>query len=1255
MKDPASALQGPLLIDRFELRAVLGEGGMGVVHRAFDSELGVEVALKTLPAQSSETVYSLKEEFRAAAGIVHPNLVELYELFARDARCFFTMELIDGVPFTEFVRHGWESALSNESSSIPHSSRTRRTQRRGPLPAASLDPALLGETTLSPMPAWSRTQTERLLHAAAQLVRAASALHRAARLHCDIKPSNALVTADGRVVVLDFGLSWSLLTEGRRESFVGTPAYAAPEQLWGGRLTPATDLYSIGILLYEALVGAARAEAYQTRAQQMLPVELDRNALPAGLPPDFVSLLERLLCSDPKQRPGAHDALRILSGDVAALGEVGVSTGQPFVDREAETRELEGAFSTCSGRELVLVEVRGESGIGKTELVRRFTRWAAKEPETLVLRGQCRLQESVPYQALDEIVDDLGEYISAMPAPEQSLVLTADLAFAAELFPAFRRFFQQPSQPQNEDAQRRRQRGTRALRELFVNVAKRRKTVIWIDDAHWGDQESEQLLRELLRDPAPPILLVLSYPTQGDAVPWVGTVRDIVGEARGRRISLTLGPLDRESSIELAAELLGGGDATRENVLGRIAVDAGLAPMFVAQLCRLALERRQHSSAANVEADLADVIAHRLDSLERQDQLLVELTALAERPLDGAILIEAASIGASGRLALFRLCGSQFLRLLGRRPSPVVGIYHQRIRECILARLDADRLREHHAALARALANAGVDDSELLFRHWAGAQEWDKAATCAADAAARASAQLAFNHAVELYDRALSLFAGDPARRASFLRGRAEALSLAGRSAEAARCYLELSASEPEHAERVRLLQLAAEQFLIGGHIDSGLDVLSHALTESGVPFPASAGRAMLGVLASIAKLRLAGARAFRLAKSARDSAVPLAVDTCLSAAKGFAAVDPARSAYFGFLALDLARRAGDTLRLGSALSLVGMMSAAVGGPLRAWGERCLDEAQAIGVQRDDKRLIGGIEVCRAQAELNRGEWRLALEHCDQGLAWIAKSGGGAAWEYNLAQMGSIRALEELGRLERAWARAREWWQDAEARGDLYARVTAELYLGFADLAYGKPERAAEAATAAMSPWPERSAPFQEFYRLRLQAYAHIYEATYDEAEKVVDAAERGLRDAQLLRLPMARLELSLLRARIVLGRAQNQPVVERQLLAQCDKYCRALSGLRRADALGWASTFRAAMAALAGARDRALALLDEAERHFRREHMAACITYVRERRGRLLGGAEGAEAVAQSRELLNAEGIVAPDAWLALHVPGIR
>src|SRR5215470_17493077 len=150
---------------RFEARGPLGAGGAGVVYRVFDRQLQREVALKLLRQASGRDLYRFKKEFRALADIVHPNLVALHELHAADGDWFFTMELVEGVSFIDWVR-----------------------------PSAEIGP---GRTRADIVAA--RVDIARLHSSLVQLADALTALHRAGKLHRDLKPSNVLVTQTGRL------------------------------------------------------------------------------------------------------------------------------------------------------------------------------------------------------------------------------------------------------------------------------------------------------------------------------------------------------------------------------------------------------------------------------------------------------------------------------------------------------------------------------------------------------------------------------------------------------------------------------------------------------------------------------------------------------------------------------------------------------------------------------------------------------------------------------------------------------------------------------------------------------------------------------------------------------------------------------------------------------------------------------------------------------------------------------------------------
>src|SRR5262245_12748361 len=163
------------------MRGAIGAGSMGSVYRVLDRLRGNEVAMKTLKAFGPNALYRFKREFRELCDLLHPNLIALHELYSVGEEWMFTMELLEGaVAFREWVR---------------------------------ADPA-------------------RLRPALIQLADGLTALHAAGKVHRDVKPSNVMVTPDGRVVILDFGLISDLTqADATHEGMaIGTPGYMSPEQ-----------------------------------------------------------------------------------------------------------------------------------------------------------------------------------------------------------------------------------------------------------------------------------------------------------------------------------------------------------------------------------------------------------------------------------------------------------------------------------------------------------------------------------------------------------------------------------------------------------------------------------------------------------------------------------------------------------------------------------------------------------------------------------------------------------------------------------------------------------------------------------------------------------------------------------------------------------------------------------------------------------------------------------------------------------------
>ncbi|HET7135987.1 MAG TPA: serine/threonine-protein kinase, partial [Casimicrobiaceae bacterium] len=444
--------------DRFEIRRRLGEGAFGVVFEAWDRERDERVALKTLRHTSPVGLYRFKQEFRSLADISHPNLVALHELLSEGEQYFFTMELIEGADFLDFVRAPGATKSRRTHSDVAATlvadseSSVSSSQPFGPGLAPTL-PVRDSTLTTDEVLAAPRESVERVVlpvhegtlrKALVELARGVNALHDAGKLHRDIKPSNVLVTREGRVILLDFGLVSDVSANAEGDTIesrvAGTPEYMSPEQASGLAASEASDWYSVGTMLYEALCGRLPFEGNipTILAAKVLSEPTPPSEFAQGVPPDLEALCMELLRRKPELRPNGREVIRRL-GEASTTRRARSTRNVPLVGRTSHVAALESSLAAARDH-AVLVLLHGRSGMGKTTIVRRFLdALRHREPDAVILAGNCYEQESVPYKALDSLVDALSQHLERLPDEKLSAVLPANILALARLFPVLQR------------------------------------------------------------------------------------------------------------------------------------------------------------------------------------------------------------------------------------------------------------------------------------------------------------------------------------------------------------------------------------------------------------------------------------------------------------------------------------------------------------------------------------------------------------------------------------------------------------------------------------------------------------------------------------------------------------------------------------------------------------------------------------------------------------------------------------------------
>ncbi len=457
-----------------------------------------------------------------------------------------------------------------------------------------------------------------LRHALSQLADGVSALHAGGFLHRDLKPSNVLVTADGRVVVVDFGLVRELhpLESQDTLSIVGTPAYMAPEQFSLEAMTESADWYAVGVMLYEALTGRLPFEGTplelfaKKQSRDVIPPSQLLGEVPADLEEICLGLLQR----DPSRRLSGADLRKRLDvpGGAPGISEpqahIPAMPGIEFVGRTRELAAAHDAFVNTRVGQAQLVHVSGVSGIGKTAFVRQLIdRIKNVSPDVVVLPGRCHPTESVPYQGIDQVIDGLARHLRRIGRNEAEKVLPRDFAMLVRLFPVL--------EPLNASAPARmrdvadptefRNRVFLALREMLGRLAERHPVVIVIDDLQWADLDALAALRELAAPPAAPsLLLVLAY--RSDDAAWASPLRQFVdlttsGNGYPEAHLITLQGLDDWDATQTGRGAGTGGDPARPRPCLRYRRRVGWKPVLcprarpgarAGRLCRLRLPWR---------------------------------------------------------------------------------------------------------------------------------------------------------------------------------------------------------------------------------------------------------------------------------------------------------------------------------------------------------------------------------------------------------------------------------------------------------------------------------------------------------------------------------------------------------------------------------------------------------------------------------------------------------------------------------------
>jgi serine/threonine protein kinase/tetratricopeptide (TPR) repeat protein len=1249
---------------RFRLVRKLGEGGMGVVYEAFDADRSMAVALKTLSYVNPSALYLFKQEFRSIADVTHPNLISLYELFADAEEWFFTMQLLHGVRLLDYLREGCSAATFEPTatvSSLDATTASTAFAETRTLPAEGISgPTPAEETVFRRLLAKGASpDSNRVRKTLVQVANGVAALHAAGKLHRDIKPSNVLVDAEGHATVLDFGLAIDVASAARpgKSDTVGTLAYMSPEQGLGSPVSPASDWYSLGVVLYQVLCGEL---PFRGSARDVLSGKLSGRcprpgAIATKVDPQLEELALGLLDPDPARRPNESDVLAALAGSTSvpislpSTRDVSVL----FYGREKEQKQLRAALDASVGGSVAAALVHGASGVGKSSLVQHYL----ESTSALVLRGRCYEQESVPYKAFDSAVDALCEHLLTIKKADLQTLLPPDMDRLAQLFPVLNRVGERvPFHSRAEsssDPRRARRRAVAAIRELLRKLRSQRPIILVIDDLQWGDVDSVLLLNEIFSPPQPPpILLICTYRREyADRSPCLAALFEMRGtNASVQWFDVPVDPFPPEDCRELAMQVLGSAPEASA-IADKIAQESAGNPYFALELARYTTRMPYTGQAA---PDLQQLLQRRIADLPAESRWLLEVIAVHGQPLSQVDAYRAASLTTRDPAMLTTLRAANLVRSSGTGEEDELEPFHDRVREAALEAIPSEMLRERHNSLAQTLEVSGRGQPESLGFHFEHAGVIDKAGRYYEMAGDRATTTLAFDRATSHYRHSMELLKLTPIQEASLRAKLADALVNSGRSVEAASEFERAAEAGPPE-KKLELQRRAGFHYAASGRVDRSYEVFGRVLGSVGLRLPSSPRAMLLSLLWNSLRLRMSGTSFRQRGRISRSLLERF--DAIWSIAAPLGMISTAQAMSLGMQSLRLALKAGDPERLVYGLQVAAYGLALEGESGRSRARSLIKVAHDIVEQRQDQRLRGTLLFTEAAVEYVRGEWLTCIDLLDKAEEIFLRVPG-AHWEIASTRTLQLYSLHVLGKFTEVQARSSPFLQEAEELGDLYSCANVETFCAPMALVIldDQPDRALQCIKSGLQRWTVKGYHLQNAMAAHATSWLAFYEGRAACNLHYVEKQWRQLQAAYFDRLENIRTAWQDLRLRTALA-AKASPAMPPADRTRASKIAEAARKALAREQTKWGrATSNVAEAAMAESNGNILAAFEkllEAAHQFEAMGMMAYASSARRRAGQLVRSEKGEEIVRTADAWFGSQSVARPDRVAAMHVGG--
>lgn len=712
---------------------------------------------------------SLAQEFRFLASLRHPNIISVLDFgFDSHNRPFFTMD---------WLTQAQDILTAAQDKSVPEKVRY-----------------------------------------IIQLLRALVYLHRRRILHRDLKPSNILVTADNQVKVLDFGLSEKHDFEKSSRRLSGTLAYIPPEVLGGAGASEASDLYAVGIIMYELLTGK-HPFMKKGEVQHLVNTILTETPDCSAIEGDFLPIVQRLLQKSPAERySSASEVLHLLArliGEDALTETVEVRESflqaADFVGRDGELSQLKASWKAAyTDKQAQMWLVGGESGVGKSRLMDELRIYALVNGAE-VLQGQAVHYGGESYQLWRDVVRHLA-LENTLSEMEASVLKTLIPDIAEIVGQAV------PDAPEL-DAHAAQERLNRVIIRLLRG--RPQPTLILLEDLHWASLPSLILLQRIAEEmSAQPLMIMANY--RSDERPELPATLPALTR-------MQLEPLPRHGIETMTRSVLGQATDGRENVLiDMLYKETSGNAFFVVEILRSLAEEvgsLEKLVYQTIKLDLfagglKTIIERRLERIPLPLHYLVHLAAVQGRVLDIAVLKALAH--QADQVADLLAFGTEFN--IFEAVGDAYRFAHDKLREGFLESIPATELAHLHQQIAETIEKVHASDLNQyavhLAYHWAQTGNQAKEAHYAGMAGIQLLSRGTYNEALPLLERAADLYRTVPV--------------------------------EPFHLAKLK--RQMGEAYFSAGRMDQAKANLQESVHLLGARFPGSTFGVVLGLLGEVGK-----------------------------------------------------------------------------------------------------------------------------------------------------------------------------------------------------------------------------------------------------------------------------------------------------------------------------------------------------------------------------------------------------------------